>query len=439
MSNVGLGVLFLDLDNFKLVNDGFGHDVGDALLAEAAKRLESAIRPGDLVARLGGDEFTVLCEGLPGRDAAAAVGERIRAAFTTPLTFAGRRRHISVSIGYRWVDPADAEVTADGLLADADAAMYEAKDGGKDRVREFSSKTRARMVRRVEVEHELRRALAEGHLRVDYQPLVEVATNSVVGVEALARWPHPTEGYIGPDEFIPVAEETGLIGPLGAWVFDEVCRQIAEWSRTGDGPPTATVNVSVQQLLDRSFADQCAETIERAGVDPASICIELTESVLMGADNAALEQLRELRRMGVFVAIDDFGSGYSSLSYLKRLPVEVLKIDRGFIDGLGTDPEDSAIVASVMSLAHAMGLHVIAEGVETPLQAAELASLGCGVAQGFLWSPAVRPADVGKLWHASKAVGGKRAAAPYDVYERRAHRTLIGEMIHQIGIEIEDA
>jgi diguanylate cyclase len=426
-----LAVLFLDLDDFKLVNDGWGHDTGDRLLCEVADRLRSAVRPGDLVARLGGDEFTVLCEGVSGEREAIAIATRLREALEAPFDIAGQRRLVRASIGCR-VATGPAGEAAEALLRDADVAMYQAKDKGRNRIELYSEETRRRIVRRLEIEQELRVALETGDLAVHYQPQVDLSTGRVAGVEALARWRHPRLGEVSPAEFIAVAEETGLIGPLGSFVLDETCRQLAAWRAQGLRL-AATVNVSAHQLDDPGFADDVARCIGSAGLPPSSICLELTESALMGAGAEPRHVLASLKGLGVYIAIDDFGTGYSSLASLKRLPVEVVKVDRSFVDGLGTDPEDSAIVAAILSLAHAMGLHVIAEGVETPLQAAELVALGCTVGQGFLWSPAVPAERLAGVAAKIGRAGGQ--GAPSGVW--RGERYFIDEMLHQIGIAKE--
>jgi diguanylate cyclase (GGDEF)-like protein len=425
-----LAVLFLDLDDFKLVNDGWGHDAGDRLLCEVADRLRAAVRPGDLVARLGGDEFTVLCEGVTGEREALAIARRLRESLEEPFDVAGQRRHVRASIGVR-VATRDGGA-AEALLRDADVAMYQAKDRGRNRVELYSEETRRRIVRRLEIEQELRVAVEAGALAVHYQPQVDLLSGRLAGVEALARWRSATLGPVAPIEFISVAEETGLIGPLGSLVLGHTCRQLAAWRSQGLRL-TATVNISAYQLSDPGFADSVARHLGSAGLEPSSICLELTESALMGAGEEPRRALASLKGLGVYVAIDDFGTGYSSLATLKRLPVEVVKVDRSFVDGLGTDPEDSAIVAAVLSLAHAMGLHVVAEGVETPLQASELVALGCTVAQGFLWSPAVPAEQIAPLAAALAGAGGHRAApAPW-----RGERRFIDEMLHQIGIAKE--
>jgi predicted signal transduction protein with EAL and GGDEF domain len=358
-----------------------------------------------------------------------AIARRLHAAFEQPFDIAGQQRHVRASIGCR---VATASGEAEALLRDADVAMYQAKDKGRNRVELYSEETRKRIVRRLDVEQELRLAVEAGELAVHFQPQVDLLTGRVAGVEALARWTHPRLGPVSPAEFVSVAEESGLIGRLGSFVLEETCRQVAAWRRHGLGL-AATVNVSVHQLSDPGFADSVARAIGAAGLEPSCICLELTESALMGAGEEPRQALASLKGLGVYVAIDDFGTGFSSLAALKRLPVEVVKVDRSFVDGLGTDPEDSAIVASVLSLAHAMGLHVIAEGVETPLQASELVALGCTVAQGFLWSPAVPAGQVVGLASELAGAGGHHAThAPF-----RGERSFIDEMLHQIGIAKE--
>jgi diguanylate cyclase (GGDEF)-like protein len=422
-AGAAVAVLFLDLDDFKDINDGFGHETGDRLLIEVAERLRGAVRDSDVVARLGGDEFTVLCEGIGDPERALAAAAHLRVALSAPFDVAGQRRHVRVSIGCKL--SGGERVGAEALLRDADSAMYQAKGAGKDRVEVFSEATRLRILRRLELEQRLRAALAAGELAVHYQPQVDLASGRLVGVEALARW-----DQAAPDEFIPLAEETGLIGPLGAWVLRTACRDLAAWHAAGLKPFTATVNVSTRQLEDPDFPQTVARAFADAGLAPTAICLELTESAFMGVGEASLDVLHALKDLGVYIAIDDFGTGHSSLARLRRLPVEVLKVDRSFVDGLGTEPEDSAVVAAILSLAHALGLHVIAEGVETPLQAHQLTALGCPVAQGFLWSAAVPAARVPEL--AARGTAAHPRLADY-----RGEPSLVDEMMHQIGVPKE--
>jgi diguanylate cyclase (GGDEF)-like protein len=417
-----VAVLFLDLDDFKVVNDGFGHESGDRLLVEVAGRLTESVREGDMVARLGGDEFTVLLEGVTDAERALAVAGHIRQAMAAPFRIGGQRRHVRVSIGCK---VADEQFDAETLLRDADSAMYQAKGAGKDRVEVFSEETRRRIVRKLELEQRLRAALDEQTLEVHYQPQIDLTSGRMVGVEALARWDQAV-----PNEFIPLAEETGLIGPLGAWVLRTALRDLAGWHAAGLKPLSVTVNISTRQLDDPELPALVAHALAVADIDPTNVCLELTEGALMGVREHALERLRAIKGLGVYVAIDDFGTGHSSLSRLRRLPVEVLKVDRSFVDGLGTDREDSAVVAAILSLAHAMGLHVIAEGVETPLQANQLTALGCPVAQGFLWSPAVPAVAIA-------GIAQDGTVRPPRMARYRGERSLVDEMLRQIGFAKE--
>ena len=418
----GLAVLFLDLDDFKLVNDGFGHEAGDRLLIQVAQRLRGAVHDGDLVARIGGDEFTVLCHDADETGATILAG-RIRGALSAPFDIAGQRRHIRVSIGCRAAGPDEAD--ADVLLRDADTAMYQAKEAGKDRVELFSDATRAKLLRRLDLEQRLRTAIEDDELTVNFQPQVDLGSGRLVGAEALVRWSEAS-----PAEFIPLAEETGLIAPLGEFVLRTATKTLAQLHADGLKPLTITVNVSTRQLEDPEFPLLVKDAIEQAGIDPSHLCLEITESALMAAKSVALDRLRECKAHGVYVGIDDFGTGHSSLARLRDLPVEVLKVDRSFVDGLGTEPEDSAVVAAILSLAHALGLHVVAEGVETSLQANQLIALGCSVAQGFLWSPAV---PAGEL----RGLTGVATAAHPRVRGHRGERSLVDEMMHQLGIAKE--
>ncbi len=429
-------VLFLDLDDFKLINDTLGHGTGDVLLRGVADRLRAAARAGDVVARLGGDEFTVLCRGVGDEDAARRAAERVHDAFATPFALAGQQRWVRVSVGCRLAAPGgDAAETADTVLRDADVALYQAKGGGKHRVELFSERTRASLVRRLEIEQELRHAVDSGSLEVRFQPQVDLGSGRLVGFEALARWSHPGLGAVPAGEFVSVAEERGLIIALGGLVLDRVCTQLAEWRRTLPVPSlSATVNVSAHQLSDPGFEQRVLRAVEASGVDPTALCLEVTESALLGTGDEPIERLHALRAAGLYVAIDDFGTGWSSLAQLKRLPVDVLKIDRAFVDGLGTDAEDTAIVASILSLAGAMGLHVIAEGVETQLQAAELTALGCPVGQGFLFAPAVNPRQFAAL-----VERGGRIRAADDRWEP-LHRTdrapgMLDAMLAAVGVQ----
>lgn len=386
-SNVA--VLFLDLDRFKVVNDSMGHDLGDDLLRQVALRLQSVVRPGDTVSRFGGDEFTILCEDLSAPDAkhqAVDVAERLLEVIHRPFTLAGDEVFLSASIGIALAGGLNER--PESLLRDADAAMYRAKDRGKGRWELFDEAMRANARQRLETENALHRALDRREFKVFYQPVISLTEGRCIGVEALVRWQHAERGLVAPHEFIHLAEETGLIIPLGNWVLDEACRKIARWQKTGPANEgfVVSVNLSARQLAQSDLIDQVTSALERTGARAAHLCLEITESVLMDDADSTIGALRALRALGVRLSIDDFGTGYSSLGYLKRFPVDSVKVDRSFVDGLGTDPEDSAIVAAVVSLGHALGLRVVAEGVETQVQIRELVALGCDDAQGFYFA-----------------------------------------------------
>ena len=392
-----IAVLFLDLDRFKVVNDSLGHDAGDKLLVALGERLRSVIRPGDTVARFGGDEFTILCEDLSGPQAtqqAVEVAERLLDVIHQPFLLEGDEHFLSASIGIALARSGDDP--PDALLRDADAAMYQAKERGKGRWALFDDTMRQSALQRLEIENALHRAIDRGEFRVFYQPCMSIREGRCVGAEALVRWQHPERGLVAPMEFIGLAEETGLVVPLGRWVIDEACRQAARWHAERADPDgfQVSVNLSGRQLAHSELVDQVAAAIEATGIDPSWLSLEITESVLMDDVDATTATLRRLKALGVHLSIDDFGTGYSSLGYLKRFPVDSVKVDRSFVDGLGTDAEDSAIVAAVVSLGHALGLTVVAEGVETEAQLSELVALGCDQAQGYLFSPPMAALDV---------------------------------------------
>jgi diguanylate cyclase (GGDEF)-like protein/PAS domain S-box-containing protein len=381
-----VAVLFVDVDNFKVINDSLGHDQGDEILMQMARRLTGAVRPGDTVARFGGDEFVILCEEIHAEGEAVRIGERIRELAGAPMVVSGRDHFVTVSTGIALTSAAQT-VPAD-LLRDADAAMYQAKAAGRARSTVFADSMRTRALHRLDTEIALRRAIAEGELRLYYQPIVNLTTGRTDAVEALVRWQHPTQGIIPPAEFIPIAEETGLIIPLGEWVLGEACRQANGWRRTYPqlSHMTMSVNLSGRQIAQPDLTDVVAHVLADSGLAPSGLVLEITESVLMGDAESAIVVLRRLKDLGVSLSVDDFGTGYSSLSYLKKFPVDVLKIDKSFVDGLGTEGEDTAIVRATINLAHSLGLSTVAEGTETPTQLKALTELGCDKAQGFLFS-----------------------------------------------------
>ena len=396
----GVAVLFLDLDRFKHINDGLGHDAGDVLLRQLAERLRVSMRPADVVARFGGDEFTVLCDGLAPDTAVEQVSEvarRLLEVIERPLTIEGEDRRLSASVGIAIATP---DSTADGLLRDADAAMYEAKQHGKARWEIFDDAMRSTMNARLDLETRLERALERDEFRLFLQPIVDLASGRCVGGEALLRWQDPEIGIITPDHFIGLAEETGLIIPMGEWALAEACRTVARWEEVGLLAPdfTMAVNLSARQVAQADLVERVRSVIERSGPMASRICLEITESVLM--EESSVEAIHALKALGVRLSIDDFGTGYSSLGYLKRFPVDSVKVDRSFVDGLGTDSEDSAIVTAVVSLGHALGLAVVAEGVETVVQLRELLNLGCDRAQGYWFSGPRSVTEFAGLLHA---------------------------------------
>jgi diguanylate cyclase (GGDEF)-like protein/PAS domain S-box-containing protein len=384
-----VAVLFIDLDRFKHVNDSLGHAAGDELLTEVARRLRSAVREIDTPGRFGGDEFVVVCPDLAdGRDI-VMIAERIRQLLEEPFHVRGVPVFISASVG---IAVADAETDAATLLGQADTAAYRAKDRGRNRYEIFDEDLRASVARRLETETGLRRALERDELRLVYQPIVEMVSGELLGFEALVRWERDGELH-GPAEFLPVAEDTGLIVPLGQQVLEKACHQIAAWRRALPGTrlPRLSVNLSARQLAHPDLARDVRHTLAATGVHPSDLCLEITETVLMHDTPQASAVVNELRDLGIRLAIDDFGTGYSSLSYLRRLPVSAVKIDRSFTVGLGADDEGATIVASVVSLAHALGMEIIAEGVETTEHVEALLALGCDQAQGYFFSRPVPP------------------------------------------------
>ena len=395
-----LALLFCDVDGFKNINDAYGHQVGDDMLRLAAERLSSAVRPGDTVARIGGDEFVILCESLEDFNDAATIAYRASAAVAEPITTGPADIEMTVSIGVAVAAIGD-EVTADTLLRDADEAMYKAKRQGPNVVELFDEQLRAAASSSLRLLAEMRRAEGDRELRLHYQPVMQLHNEAVIGVEALIRWQHPTRGLVQPDDFVPFAERSGLIVGMGAWVVHEACEQAAAWAADRQLPTpqlTISVNVSGRQLARRAGLFRAVSlALDESGVEPTSLVLEVTESALMDDAEAALRVLTELKTLGVQIAIDDFGTGYSSLVYLKRFPVDLIKIDRSFVAGLGRDHEDAAIVRSVIDLAHALGIATVAEGIETPRHLAMLQDLGCAYGQGYLWSPPV-PADQALLW-----------------------------------------
>jgi diguanylate cyclase (GGDEF)-like protein/PAS domain S-box-containing protein len=388
----GTALLFLDLDRFKLVNDSLGHPVGDRLLVAVAERLRAAVRPADTVARFGGDEFAVLLDGVPGAEAALRRAEALQRTLSAPVALDGFEVYTTASIGIA-IAGAQAE-GPEALLRGADLAMYRAKGRGPGHCELYDHALHARAVARLRMESDLRRGLDRGEVTAHFQPIVSLVTGRVSGVEALARWRHPERGWVQPGEFVPAAEETGLILDLGRCVLAEACRRVGEWSAARSGGLHVSVNLSVKQLAQADLVDQVRRVLEESGVEPARLRLEVTESVLVENPAAAAATLRRLKELGLRVWMDDFGTGYSSLSALHLLPIDGLKVDRSFVSAMGTDGRAGQVVATVLALARGMGLEVVAEGIERPEQLAGLRRLGCDAGQGFLFSP---PADAETL------------------------------------------
>jgi len=395
-----IAVLFLDLDDFKKVNDSLGHSAGDRLLVAAAERFRSCARATDTVARLGGDEFAILVEDAASTSDHEALAERLRAAMAQPFTLGGTEVFVSSSIGLATSggdSTADSPLeAADEVLRNADVAMYAAKRAGKGRIEAYQTTMSADVLHRLELERALRHALEHEELLLHYQPIVSIRSGTVIGLEALVRWEHPEFGHLLPQHFIPLAEETGLITRVGNWVLNEACRQLMEWRAGGlAGDLWISVNVSSRELLhDRDIASDVARVLEETGLGAGHLVLEITESVLMQQTANALDKLRQLKGLGIRLAIDDFGTGYSSLSYLKRFPIDVLKIARPFIEDVDAGRDHAALAQAIVGLSRTLHLSAVAEGIETARQAEALLELGCEYGQGHLFAPAMPPTDL---------------------------------------------
>jgi diguanylate cyclase (GGDEF)-like protein/PAS domain S-box-containing protein len=394
-----VAVLFLDLDRFKSVNDSLGHDIGDALLKCVADRLQSVVRDVDTVCRLGGDEFVIILGAIAGPDDAVMIAERIVEGLGRPADVQGHSLRASTSIGIA-LYPDDGR-DAQTLMKNADTAMYSAKSRGRNNFQFFSADMNAAALRFFQLEQQLRHAVERNELLLHYQPQIDTVAHRVCGLEALVRWQRPEVGLMPPGEFIPVAEETGLILEIGEWVLREACRQMREWQDCGWPRVPVAVNLSARQFQQRDLAQRIRRILDEAGVAPEQLELEITESSLMHSVDEALAQVQALAAMGIRIAIDDFGTGYSSLSYLKRFPVSRLKIDRSFVRDLCVDREDAAIVASIIGLARTLGMEVVAEGVETPDQLSALRYEGCIVCQGYLFSKPRPASEVAALFASS--------------------------------------
>jgi diguanylate cyclase (GGDEF)-like protein/PAS domain S-box-containing protein len=377
-----IAVLFVDLDYFKTINDTMGHEAGDRVLVEVARRLENVSRRTDTVARFGGDEFVVLCDKLRVDEDVRVVAERVVRALSLPMMIDGRQIAISGSIGIVVND--DAYAHADDLIRDADAAMYQAKERGKGRFQFFDPALRDRAMARHALEADLRVGLDRGEFELYYQPLFSLVDKSLIGVEALIRWQHPERGLLDPEDFIRVAEQRGLIASIGAWVLDEACRQLAAWIAAGGDRLTMAVNISPGEFRQPDFVDQVEQVLRKHNLDPTLLCLEMTETALLAETGDVQQVFSALSALGVRLALDDFGTGYSALTHLRHFSVDMLKIDRSFVERLGSGDRDRQVVAAVAAMAHALGMTIVGEGIESSGQLTDLQRLGCDEGQGFL-------------------------------------------------------
>lgn len=390
-TKTSLALLFIDIDRFKVINDSLGHEAGDQLLRALGERLANTLRRSDTVARLGGDEFTVMLEGVRHADEAAVTAKHILRAFSEHIEVGGRELAVSASIGIA-IYPGDGEDFGT-LLKNADTAMYRAKDQGRNNFQFYTAEMSAAAMRRLVLETSLRRAIQRNEFVVHYQPIIELASNRTAGVEALTRWVHPDTGPVLPKEFIPLAEETGLVVPLGELVLRAVSQQWSAWGRLQTGMQRVSVNLSPRQFLEPSLVADLSRILQEHQIEPQYLELELTESTLMQNVPQVEGTLRELHQLGVHIAIDDFGTGCSSLAYLKRFPIDTIKIDRSFVAGIEHDRHDLAVVQAMVGLAQTLDLRLVAEGVETEEQLRVLTALGCGYGQGYFWSEPLPAAE----------------------------------------------
>lgn len=399
-NNQKIGVMFLDLDNFKYINDSLGHVMGDYLLQQVARRLLKCIRDIDTVARIGGDEFTILLPQVTGPKELVIVTQRILDIFKEPFWLQGHELFSATSIGIS-IYPSDGKDNIE-LLKNADLAMYHAKDQGKNNYAFFSSAMNTQVKKRLKMENQMRQALKKEQFLIHFQPLVDLNSGQMVGVESLVRWDHPTQGILSPHDFIPLAEENGIIIKLGQWVLEKSCLETLEWRRQGIKSIYTSINISTQQFFRRDFLDTVTHILEKTGLNTSYLSFQLSESGMTKNQDEIIRVMNALREFGIKLAIDDFGIGYSSLQFLKRFPVEILKIDRSFIQELSSDPDNRAIIRSIISLAKNLGFKVLGEGVETKEQLDFLIENGCDLMQGFYFSPPVPADTIGRMINDNK-------------------------------------
>jgi diguanylate cyclase (GGDEF)-like protein len=400
-----IAVLFIDLDDFKTINDSLGHGEGDAILVDVAERFRAALRSGDTIARMGGDEFAVMVEDPPAASAPTDVADRLMAVLQAPFLRGAKELFVHASVGVAVVTSRDQ--TADELLRNADVSMYMAKRKGKNRIEVFEPSMHAAALARLALKGDLERALERHEFFVLYQPVIDLSTLELVGVEALLRWQHPERGLVGPVEFIPVAEETGLIIRLGRWVLEQACRQSRAWDAIAPGRPIAmNVNVSGRQVVEPGFVAEVSQVLAESAIDPSRVVLEFTEGVLMQDTDATMATLRQLKALGVRLAIDDFGTGYSSLSYVRRFPIDVLKIDRSFVASMADGPDETALMQSILNLSETLHLETVAEGIEEASQLTELQSLGADLGQGYLFAKPLASGEIAALLLAPNAAIG---------------------------------
>ncbi len=401
-----LALLFLDLDRFKLVNDSLGHEMGDLLIQSVAQRLSGAVRKSDIVGRLGGDEFTVIVEGVTSAQDAALIAQKLIDTLSEPFTLDSREIFVTASVGIA-LYPFDGDQSGT-LLKNADTAMYRAKERGRNGYQFYTAEMSARAMERLALENNLRRALERDELLLHYQPQVRLDSGDLIGLEALVRWNHPDLGLVPPGEFIPLAEETGLIVPVGEWVLRQACRQARAWREAGRETLRVAVNLSGRQLRQQNLVEVIRQILEESDLPPGGLELELTESSIMHKDKLTISTLWALHEMGIRLSIDDFGTGYSNLGYLKRFPIDTLKIDRSFVRDITADPDDAAITTAIIAMAHNLKIDVVAEGVETEEQKAFLRERGCDAIQGFLIG---RPMPA-ESWPGAPGAPGGSASAP---------------------------